>query len=111
MAQDFKAHFHHQISTSYQDFPTSAAFSSNDTIIGIHIANITSNAINITVAINDGTNDVLLLKDAPIAAGGALQVMDGGAKIVVQNTHRLKIKSDTVNSAAAWVSVVAAISA
>ena len=48
--------------------------------------------------------------DAPIPAGGALQVMDGGAKIVVQSGDRLYVKSDTAASVDVWVSAVDAIS-
>lgn len=110
MAQNFKAYSAATISTGYTEFPTSTNFTTNDTLIGIHIANTTDNAVNATVAINNGTNDVLLLDKAPIAAGGAIQVCDGGAKFVVQSGHRLKIKSDTADSLSAWISVVADIS-
>ena len=55
-------------------------------------------------------NKYYLLKGAPIASGGALQVMDGGAKLVVQDGDRLWIKSDTASSCDAWVSAVDAIS-
>ena len=41
-----------------------------------------------------------LIKGAPIAAGGALQVLDGGAKVVVQDGDRLWVKSDTASSLA-----------
>ena len=61
--------------------------------------------------INDGANNVYLVKGAPIAAGGALQLLDGGAKIVVSSGDRLWIKSDTAASLDAWVSAVDDISA
>jgi|13_taG_2_1085334.scaffolds.fasta_scaffold01485_2 hypothetical protein len=109
MAQDFASYSAHQISTGYTEFPTSTTFTTNDTIIGMHIANTSTNAINVTVVINNGTQDVPLLELAPIPSGGALQVNDGGAKIVVQNGHRLKIKSSVANSASAWISVVSDI--
>ena len=51
-----------------------------------------------------------LIKGAPIAAGGALQLLDGGAKIVVQNGDRLFVKSSNVSSLDCWVSAVDAIS-
>jgi hypothetical protein len=39
-----------------------------------------------------------------------LQVLDGGAKIVMQSGDALNVKSDTASSADVWVSVVDAIS-
>tara|TARA_R100001163_G_C5002994_1_gene151476 strand:+ start:99 stop:776 length:678 start_codon:yes stop_codon:yes gene_type:complete len=56
------------------------------------------------------TNAHFIIKDAPIPAGSSLQVLDGGAKMVVQNGDRLFVKSDTASSLDAWVSVVDAIS-
>ena len=73
--------------------------------------NLLKKNINFEVIIvNDGSNDIYLVKDAPIPTGGALQVLDGGAKIVVQSGDRLYVKSDTASSLDAWVSVVDAIS-
>jgi hypothetical protein len=40
----------------------------------------------------------------------ALQVLDGGAKFVVENTDALKVISDTASSLDVWVSTVDAIS-
>ena len=51
-----------------------------------------------------------LIKDAPIAAGGALQLLDGGAKFVVQSGDRLFVRSSTASSLDVWVSAVDAIS-
>ena len=49
------------------------------------------------------------IKDA-IAAGGALQLLDGGAKFVVQSGDRLFVRSSTASSLDVWVSAVDAIS-
>ena len=45
---------------------------------------------------------------APV--GSALQVLDGGAKFVVQSGDALKVISDTASSLDVWVSAVDAIS-
>ena len=83
---------------------------SNDTIVGISLANVHTSAINVSVFINDGSNDFYLLKTAPIPTGSQLQVLDGGAKFVVQSGDILKIQSDTASSVDAWVSTVDDIS-
>ena len=110
MAQNFRRYTLNSVGTTAADIPDGANFDSYDTLVGIHCTNITSNAINVDVYINDGTNDIYLVKGAPIAAGGALQVMDGGAKIVVQSGDRLYAKSDTASSLDEWLSAVNAIS-
>ena len=66
--------------------------------------------MNADVYINDGTNDIYLVKSAPIPSGSALQVLDGGAKFVMQSGDALKIVSDTASSLDVWVSVVDDIS-
>jgi len=110
MAQNFRRYALNGVGTTAADIPDGANFDSYDTIVGIHCTNTTSNAINVDVYINDGTNDHYLVKGAPIASGGALQVLDGGAKVVVQSGDRLWVKSDTASSLDVWVSAVDAIS-
>jgi len=111
MAQNFRRYTRNDVGTSASDIPNGANFDSYDTIVGIHMTNITSNSIVVDAYINDGTNDIYLVKGAPIAAGGALQLLDGGAKIVVQSGDRLYVKSDTASSLDVWVSAVDDISA
>ena len=110
MAQNFRRYTQNNIGTSAAAIPSGAAFDSYDTIVGIHITNILTNAVTVDAYINDGTNDIYLIKGAPIAAGGALQLLDGGAKVEVQSGDRLYVKSDTASSLDAWVSAVDAIS-
>jgi hypothetical protein len=50
------------------------------------------------------------LDQVPIPSGSALQVLDGGAKFVVQSGDALKVISDTASSLDVWVSTVDAIS-
>ena len=110
MAQNFRRYALNAVGTTAADIPDGADFDSYDTIVGIHITNITANQVLVDCYINDGTNDIYLIKDTPIAAGGALQVLDGGAKVVVQSGDRLWVQSDTAASLDVWVSAVDAIS-
>jgi len=111
MAQNFRRYTLHDIGTTAKGVPgDNTPFDSYDTIVGIHVSNVTNNAINVNVYINDGSNDIYLVKNAPIAAGGALQVLDGGAKFVVHSGDKLLVSSDTATSADAWISTVDDIS-
>ena len=107
MAQNFRRYTSNAVGTSAATIFTANSY---DTIVGISVSNVTTSAINVSVYINDGSNDIHLVKDAPITAGGALQVVDGGAKFVVESGDALKVVSDTASSADVYVSVVDAIS-
>jgi len=108
MAQNFRRYTSNSVGTSAATLLTADSF---DTLVGIHCSNITDNTVFVDVYINDSVNDIYLVKGAPIAAGGALQVLDGGAKVVVQSGDALKVVSDTASSVDVWVSAVDAISA
>jgi hypothetical protein len=107
MAQNFRRYTSNDIGTAAATLFTADSY---DTVVGISVANITASAVTASVYINDGSNDIYLIKDAPIPSGSALQVLDGGAKFVVQSGDALKVISDTASSLDVWVSTVDAIS-
>ncbi len=107
MAQNFRRYTSNAVGTSAATIFTANSY---DTVVGISVSNVTGSAITVDVYINDGSNDIHLVKGAPITAGGALQVVDGGAKFVVESGDALKVVSDTASSADVWVSAVDAIS-
>ena len=110
MAQNFRRYTENNVGVTPVDIPNGSDFDSYDTLVGISLSNIASAAINVDCYINDGSNDIYLVKDAPIPTGSSLQVLDGGAKVVVQSGDRLYVKSDTAASLDVWVSAVDAIS-
>ena len=110
MAQNFRRYTSNNVGTSATAIPSGAAFDSYDTIVGISVSNVTTSSVVASVYINDGSNDIYLVKDAPIPSGSSLQVLDGGAKFVVQSGDALKVISDTASSLDVWVSTVDAIS-
>ena len=107
MAQDFERSIANGVGTGATTLRTA---DSDDAIVGIMVANVTSSQITVEVYITVSSVDHHLIKDAPIPAGSALQILDGGAKVVMQSGDVLKIKSNTASSADVWVSVVDAIS-
>jgi len=107
MAQDFERNIFRQLTTGAATLRTA---DSDDALVGINIANTTSSQILVDVFITSSSNDYYLVKEAPIPAGSALQLLDGGAKVVMQSGDVLKAQSDTATSADVWVSVVDSIS-
>jgi hypothetical protein len=110
MAQNFRRYIERAIGTSATDIPDGANFDSYDTIVGINLANIVAQQITVSVYISNGGNNYYIIKDAPIPAGSSLQLLDGGAKFVVQSGDRLNIVSDTASSLDVVVSAVDDIS-
>ena len=107
MAQNFRRYTSNDVGTGAATLFTANSY---DTVVGISVANVTASSVVASVYINDGSNDIYLVKDVSIPAGSALQVLDGGAKFVVESGDALKVVSDTASSLDVWVSVVDAIS-
>jgi len=107
MAQNFRRYTANDVGTSASTLFTADSY---DTVVGISLANVTASQIIVSCYINDATNDIYLVKDVPIPAGSSLQVLDGGAKFVVQSGDALNVISDTASSLDVWVSTVDDIS-
>ena len=107
MAQDFERNTANGVGTSAVTLRTA---NSDDAIVGITIANVHTAQITVEVYITVSSNDIHIVKDAPIPVGSTLQILDGGAKIVMVSGDALKVKSSVNSSADVWVSVVDTIS-
>ena len=113
MAQDFTKDYKSQVTNSPHTLRTA---NSNDALIGIRLTNITASAVTVDVWIDvagagSTASVVYLADDLSIPPKSSVELIQGGAKIVMQNTDLLRIQSSTATSVAAWVSVVDAISA
>ena len=107
MAQNFRRYIARNVTTSASTIFTADTY---DTVIGIYLANTTASNITVSVYMTVSGADYYLVKNAPIPAGSALQVLDSGSKVVVQNGDVLKVVSDTATSVDVWVSTVDDIS-
>ena len=76
-----------------------APASTTTVVIGITLANTSGAGVNVGVGITraGATEDVKLLKNAPIPQGSSLEVMQGN-KIVVEAADTVKAKSDVNNT-------------
>ena len=110
MAQDFERTITKDIDASLVDIR--ATSNSDDAIVGLRLANTSASTITADVAITQNDNTVLayLIKNAPIPSGSSLELIDGGAKIVLQSGDKLRAKSDATNSMDVVVSAVDTIS-
>ena len=109
MAQNFRNQLTHTaIGTSYTDILSQS--NSFDTVVGIRLVNVTTSSINVTVAIENSSNDTELVKLSLIPGGSSLELIDGGAKIILKSGDKIKAKSDTASSLKAVVSFIDSIS-
>ena len=75
-------------------------------VIGITLANTSGSGCNVGVGITrPSTDDVKLLKNAPIPQGSSLEFM-GGNKVVLETGDTLTADSDTNNSIDASLTIM-----
>ena len=108
MAQDFERVLKQNIGTSATE--VRAAANSDDAIIGMRFANKTGSAVTVDATVKNSSTSYYLIKDAPVPAGGSLELIDGGSKIVMQSGDQLYAKASASSSIDSVVSLVDAIS-
>ena len=104
MAQDFKKAYKSQITTGDATLLTA---DSNDAIIGIRLTNITTSAITMDVwfdvaGAGSTASIVYIADDLSIAPKSSIELIQGGAKMVIQNTDLLRAQASAATSCAAW---------
>jgi hypothetical protein len=106
MANSFKRKLSRSIGTSLTAVGSYTVGSSTEvTVIGLVVSNTTASQVLVDATVNDGANDTYLIKDAPVPSGGAIVIVGGDQKVVLEVGDSLKVKS----SAASSVDVVMSI--
>ena len=108
MAQNFRNQIVRNTGTSAIDILN--AVNSYYTVIGIRLANVATSAINVSVYIVRSATNYYLIKSAPIPVGGSLELIDGGAKVVLEDGDKITAISDTATSLDSVVSYIDTIS-
>lgn len=81
--------------------------STQTTIIGLTVANISSSQIAVDVQLENSDGDnVYLIKDAPVPQGGSFVPVGGDQKVVMEASDIIKVTSDTANSADVTLSIL-----
>lgn len=76
------------------------------TVIGINISNNTTATVTADILLDDGVNEVYIVKGARIPAGTALAAMGGDQKLVINESSTLSVQTDTTASSDVVVSVL-----
>tara|TARA_R110000787_G_scaffold133459_1_gene245775 strand:- start:1770 stop:2099 length:330 start_codon:yes stop_codon:yes gene_type:complete len=99
MANTFKNRTLRAVGTGATDVGAVVSASTQTTLIGMTVANITAGVISVTVTLGDGTNTTNIVKTAPIPTGGSLVVLGGDQKVVLMTGDKITVTSNTASSA------------
>ncbi len=95
MAQNFRNNLQRNVGTSEVLLVDGGDF---DAVIGIRCCNVTTSTILVDVFIDNGGDDHFLAKEVSVPPNSAIELIQGGAKIVLKNGDDLKAKSNTASS-------------
>ena len=107
MAQDFRNTLNRVIGTGDTTILTAGDY---DAVIGIRCCNVLTTTIKVDVKIAKGGADYFLAKGVVIPPNSAIELIQGGAKIVLANGDVLEAVSDTASSQDVVLSYIDTIS-
>ena len=106
MAQNFRNDLQSAVGTGAVTLVTGANY---DAVIGIRLCNILTSTIEVDVYIVNSGNKYLA-KDVVIPPNSAIELIQGGAKIVLKSGDVLKAESNTASSCDIVTSYISQIS-
>ena len=85
---------------------------SDDAIVGLRLANILTTAITMDVYIDlaGGGTNYYICKNLSVPPASSVELVQGGAKMVIQSTDVVYGLCGTANGCHVWISLVDAIS-
>ena len=95
MAQNFRNDLQRNVGTSEVTLITGGDF---DAVIGIRCCNVVTSTILVDVFIENSSNDHFLAKNVSVPPNSAIELIQGGAKIVLKNGDVLKANSSAASS-------------
>ena len=107
MAQDFRNNLQRNVGTSEVTLVTGGDY---DAVIGIRCCNVLTSTIEVDVFIENGGNDHFIAKGVVVPPNSAIELIQGGAKIVLDSTNTLEAVSDTASSLDVTLSYIDTIS-
>lgn len=97
MASVFKSTGVPNVGTSLTTVYTVPA-ATTTTVIGMSLANVSNNSVSADVVMVKGGTSTYLIKNAPVPYGGALVVIGGDQKVVLETGNYIQVKSTAATS-------------
>ena len=107
MAQDFRNNLQRNVGTSEVTLVTGGDY---DAVIGIRCCNVLTSTIEVDVFIENGGNDHFIAKGVVVPPNSAIELIQGGSKIVLVSGDVLWHDCDTASGLDMWVSYIDTIS-
>ena len=107
MAQDFRRAIARAQGTTAAGVLTAGNY---DAVIGIRVCNILTTTVKVDIYVVRSTANYYLCKNTPIPPGGSIELIQGGAKVVLVSGDVLTHDCDTANGIDLWVSYIDTIS-
>ena len=95
MAQNFRNDLQSAVGTVAQTLVTGADY---DAVIGIRCCNILTSTIEVDVYITNSPTNYYLAKGVVIPPNSAIELIQGGAKVVLKNGDVLYAKTNTASA-------------
>ena len=109
MANTFKRYVSNSVSNTIGTSLTAVGghtVSTYTTVIGLVVSNTSASQVLVDATLNDGSNDTYLIKQAPVPSGGAIVIVGGDQKVVLETNDSIKVKSDTASSVDVVMSIL-----
>ena len=107
MAQDFRNVVARSQGTTAAGILTAGDY---DAVIGIRVCNILTTTVKVDIYVVRTSANYYLAKNTPIPPGGSIELIQGGAKVVLVSGDVLTHDCDTANGIDLWVSYIDTIS-
>ena len=107
MAQDFRNVVAQARGTTAAAILTGGNY---DAVIGIRCTNILTTTIKVDIYMVRSSTNYYICKSTPIPPGGSIELIQGGAKIVMVSGDVLWLDCDTASGSDIWVSYIDTIS-
>ena len=107
MAQDFRNVVARDQGTTAAGILTAGNY---DAVIGIRVCNILTTTVKVDIYVVRSSANYYLCKNTPIPPGGSIELIQGGAKIVMASGDVLWHDCDTASGLDMWVSYIDTIS-
>jgi hypothetical protein len=107
MANKFKRYVSRDVGTSLVSVGSyTVAANTQTTAIGLTLSNTSNSAITVSATLNDGANDIYIVKGATLPAGGSLIAIGGNQKVVLETGDSIQVSSSANSSIDAILSVL-----
>lgn len=80
--------------------------STQTTAIGLTLANITANTVQVSASYYDGTTDIYIVRNATLVPGGSIVAIGGNQKTVIEVGHSIRVTASANNSVDAVMSIL-----